>query len=56
MIDFKKINPKIIKFESVNLSDSDKNKSFQLLENKGYYIFNEYGDTVGVNLKLIKIF
>ncbi|KVV15876.1 FkbM family methyltransferase [Flavobacterium sp. TAB 87] len=56
MIDFSIIKPKIIKFEYINLSDSDKITANELLRDNGYYLFNEYGDTVGVNLKAIKLF
>ncbi|MCW2119438.1 FkbM family methyltransferase [Flavobacterium sp. 7A] len=56
MIDFTKVKPKIIKFEFVNLNDVDKRKANDLLINFGYYLFNENGDTVGVNLNSIKLF
>lgn len=56
MIDFKKIKPKIIKFESVNLNDSDRMNANMLLKMNGYYLFNEQGDTIGLNLNSLRLF
>lgn len=56
MIDFYELKPAIIKYESVNLKEVDKEKSLFLLRKEGYYLFNEFGDTIGVNLHKIKLF
>lgn len=56
MIDFGAIRPKMIKYESVNLGKEDEYKLRVLLEKYGYYLFQEFGDTVGVNLNKIKLF
>lgn len=56
MIDFDIIKPNIIKYESVNLEIEDQRALVTLLENKGYYVFNELGDTVGINLRKIRLF
>lgn len=55
MLDFSIIKPSIIKFESVNLKIEDQNNLVLLLKSKGYYLFNEFGDTIGINLKKIKL-
>ncbi len=56
MIDFNKIMPIILKFESVNLSNDDKFAAFSLLEKQDYYVFDEGGDSIAVNLNLIKLY
>jgi FkbM family methyltransferase len=56
MIDFKKIKPSILKFESVHLKEEDGVVLNKKLKEKGYYIFNEFGDNVAINLNKIKIF
>jgi hypothetical protein len=56
MLDFAKFLPNMIKYESVNLSKEDQNNSRLLLKKNGYYLFNEGGDTIGVNLHKINIF
>lgn len=56
MIDFGAIKPRMIKYESVNLSKEDQYKLKILLEKNGYYLFQEFGDTVGVNLGKIKLY
>lgn len=56
MIDFGAVSPKMIKYESVNLSKEDQYKLIVLLEKNGYYLFQEFGDTVGVNLSKIKLY
>lgn len=56
MIDFGAIKPKMIKYESVNLSKEDQYKLIVLLKKNGYYLFQEFGDTVGVNLSKIKLY
>lgn len=55
MINFSIIKPKLIKFESVNLSISDKQSANLLLVCNGYYLFDELGDTVAIDLKRIKL-
>lgn len=55
MIDFNLINPKMIKFESVSLSNEDYKSVKLLLEEKGYYVFKEFNDTIAVNLKKIQL-
>ena len=55
MIDFENMKPLIIKYESVNLSVRDKSAARQLLENQGYFVFDEIGDTVGINISKIKM-
>ena len=56
MIDFKKIQPSIIKYEFVNLNAENQNSLLYLLKNKGYFTFNEFGDTIGISLKKIKLY
>lgn len=56
MIDFKKIYPSIIKYEFVNLNAEDQNSLLYLLKNKGYFTFNEFGDTIGICLDKIKLY
>ena len=55
MIDFDRINPKMIKFENVSLSKKDNNLVNSLLVKQGYYIFKENNDTVAVDLNRIKL-
>lgn len=55
MIDFEILNPKIVKFEHVNLSNEDKINSKKLLKSKGYYVFNEANDTIAINLNQIQL-
>jgi FkbM family methyltransferase len=55
MVDFKLLNPKMIKFESVNLNLKEKIASKNLLIKYGYYNFDEFGDTISIDLKRIKI-
>lgn len=56
MIDFKKLKPSIIKYEYVNLLAEDQNSLLNLLKNEGYYTFNEFGDTIAMNLNKIKLY
>lgn len=56
MIDFDIIRPNVIKYESVNLNDEDQNALKVLLKKEGYFIFKEFGDTIGVDLKKIKLY
>lgn len=56
MINFKVFKPAIIKYESVNLIKEDKRKSELLLKENGYHLFDEFGDTVGINLSKVKLF
>jgi FkbM family methyltransferase len=54
-MDFKCFKPLMIKYESVNLSKEDKKDLKLLLKDNGYYLFDEKGDSVAVNLKKIKL-
>jgi FkbM family methyltransferase len=56
MIDFETIKPDIIKYESVHLNHEDKEKLKILLKGKGFYLFQEIGDTVGVNISKVKLY
>lgn len=56
MIDFNTVRPSIIKYESVNLNNEDKKSLVFLLKKQKYFIFNEAGDTIGVDLKYIKLY
>lgn len=53
MINFNVFRPKMIKLETVNLSSGDFMQVKLLLKNNGYFTFDEFGDTVGVNLNKI---
>lgn len=53
MIDFKKLHPKIIKFESVNLNDLQKKELAKKLNKEGYVLFNEGGDSIALDLKKV---
>ncbi len=55
MVDFTKFSPKIIKYEFVNLNETEQKQLRALLKGQGYYLFNEFGDTIGVNLHKINI-
>jgi FkbM family methyltransferase len=55
MIDFNILKTKMIKFESVNLLKGDAELAFRYLEEKGYHMFNESGDTIGVNLRKLRL-
>lgn len=56
MIDFVTIKPNIIKYESVNLNHEDQEKLIIFLKGRGYYLFQEFGDTVGINLSKVKLY
>ena len=45
----------MIKFEYVNLNKEDKEKSLILLRKEGYYLFDEFGDIIGVDLHKINL-
>lgn len=51
MLDFKKLKPKLIKAEYVNLSAIEKEMMTKLLHTHGYYVFFEGIDIIGINLK-----
>lgn len=55
MINFKRYKPLMIKYESVNLSLLEKEYAIALLKRTGYHVFNELGDTIGIDLRKIKI-
>ncbi len=48
MIDFKRIKPKLIKYEYVNLDDKEKQSSIEYLKKNGYKIYIEKNDAIGV--------
>ena len=56
MLDLKKIYPKVIKFESVNLSKEEVQLSFDLMRSLGYHYFVEGGDTVAIKINQITMF
>ena len=56
MIDFECIKPKKIKYESINLKEDEKNNLELLLENQGYFVFTEFGDSIAIKLNKIKLF
>lgn len=55
-LDFKIFRPLIIKYENVNLSIMDQNNLKRILKNQKYFLFDELGDTIAINLKKIKLF
>lgn len=55
MFDFTKFKPKIIKYESINLNESDNNSLTKSLKKHGYFLFKEFGDTIGIDLSKIKL-
>ena len=55
MIDFNVVKPRIIKYESVNLNRDDQKNIMIFLKENGYYLFQEFGDTVGFKLQEIKL-
>ena len=55
MIDFGIVKPKIIKYESVNLSADKQVKLEKLFKTMGYYLFKEDSDTIAINRKEIKL-
>lgn len=48
MIDFKKLSPEVVLFESKNLSDVDFVSAKKLLTSNGYSLFWEKGDTLAI--------
>lgn len=55
-LDFFSIKPQIIKFENVNLNEEDKKAITKLLKIHNYFLFDEFGDTIAVDLKKIKLY
>lgn len=55
MLSFSEFKPAMIKFEHVNLNKEDKENSLILLRKEGYYLFDELGDTIGIDLHKIKM-
>lgn len=55
MIDFNTIRPTIIKYEHANLTNQNQNDLLLLLKNNGYFVFNELSDTIGLDLRKIKL-
>lgn len=54
-VDFKKLNPAIIKFEYVNLQKGEVESAIQLLKLNGYVFFYEGLDIVAVQLRKIRL-
>lgn len=48
MIDFRKINPSIIKYEHASLSNNDRTEAHTILKSNGYELFNQGEDSIGV--------
>ena len=55
MLDFKLIKPLIIKYEHVNLEKIEIIDSMKFLNNKGYLLFKEGNDTIGIDLARIRL-
>ncbi len=53
MLDFHSLKPEIIKFENVHLKLEDLRELNKLLKKQKYYLFNEGGDTIALNLRKI---
>lgn len=56
MLDFDCLKPDIIKYESINLDKFDNERLILLLKKYNYFLFSEFGDTVAINLKNIKLY
>lgn len=52
MIDFTRLSPLLIKFESKNLSPIRKQETYRLLQHNGYRLYEEGGDSIAVHSKL----
>lgn len=48
LIDFSVIKPYFIKYESCNLSSSDRMEAEDILRKAGYRLFEEHGDTIAI--------
>lgn len=55
LIDFTIIKPAIIQYEYINLKKEDIHLAKNLLLNKGYYLFDEGYNTIGVDLSRVRI-
>ena len=55
-LDFNFIKPSIIKYEKVNLSENDKIQLKSLLNSHNYFLFDELGDTIAINLNSVKLY
>lgn len=55
MIDFTVVKPCAIKYESVHLNDYEKSTLRELLKKQGYFVFDEFGDSIAFNIKKIKL-
>lgn len=51
MLNFNVVQPKIIKYESVNLKEEQQVELISFFKSKGYYVFKEVNDTLAINLK-----
>lgn len=54
-IDFKKINPPLIRYEYTNLSNEDIDASRNLLQSNGYYCIHDEIDMLGIKLSKIRL-
>ncbi|MFH6999063.1 FkbM family methyltransferase [Flavobacterium sp. FlaQc-57] len=55
-LNFESYRPFMIKYEKVNLKASDQNQLKVYLKRHGYFLFDEFGDTIAVNLAKIKLY
>jgi FkbM family methyltransferase len=55
MLNFNKIKPSIIKFESMNLSNEQIFELELLLKRFNFFIFNEKGDTIALQLNEVRL-
>ncbi|MCF6308042.1 MAG: FkbM family methyltransferase [Flavobacteriaceae bacterium] len=55
MVNFDKLRPKIIKYENVNLKNKEAKELQLLLKDEKYFLFEEKGDTIAVDLKRIRL-
>jgi FkbM family methyltransferase len=55
-IDFSIFKPSIIRFEFVNLTDEEKDKSNKLLKIYNYYLFDEGNDKIAIDFNKVKLY
>ncbi len=55
-IDFNIFKPSIIRYEFVNLTEEEKDKSKNLLKAYNYYLFDEGSDKIAINVNKVKLF
>ncbi|WP_411768216.1 FkbM family methyltransferase [Winogradskyella sp. A3E31] len=56
MINFSTVKPVLIKYESVNLSQKDKQEARHLLEKNGYFHYQSHYDSLAIHLGKIKLY